>query len=541
LQGQLCQLVIDKLQVRISGIENLMPRDHLATPRRHRHGVKTMRYSVSPFVIAMLVALIVVSIPGFVRAQDGCDPDPRSNRTLYLNEEDHVTGTEYLDLRNGFRLGFNANGGGYMSEMTINGSDNLIDADPGRGVQSSLRDYYHSRVMNPTQAGFTRDVGATTTLKVSADGKRITISSYRLPMYRPSEYDFIENEDLYDDYHDDDGGNSDTDGLDETGVSQVDEIASDIEGYGFWENIEDLLTDIGAVSAVRHYMRYDYEFDASAYRQFSCVDTDEGCSPVLVEDQLIEPPKIMNPKNFVIAQLTFADRIKRNVGPGFKHVAWLEEDANGDLEWHGATFGDSNDCSDSNAQFYSPVDPALRLGMFGDYNLDRFPVALRDAGTHWDYLKGHPSDLDCPYCIKGLTLLSTKCVEESDFATDALAIGLYYPPSSSVNADNIWVNSWHSDRESYFTDRRFRASSVVHWRDPRPIHDYILRTITIAFTFLRAPSETLCFHERVRFEVFLIFGTPEEILQAIDKINDHYDIVPPPPFCDDISCTVSLG
>ena len=132
-------------------------------------------------------------------------------------------------------VGFSDMGGGYLNLLDMGDGKNIVSAKYGRGWQGSLRDQFHGGRYNPTQAGFTDYAGAP--VKLVLTNKKLSIPSFNLPLYGDPVFDFTQHEDLVPDYRGyKDKGKTDTDGLDESELSQDDELRSEFDFEGFYEN-----------------------------------------------------------------------------------------------------------------------------------------------------------------------------------------------------------------------------------------------------------------------------------------------------------------
>lgn len=166
------------------------------------------------------------------------------------------------------KLGVNSNGGGYVNYFSIEGGPNIVSPKFGRGWQGSIRDRYHEGRYNPTQAGFSDAAGTPVRVNIINNKKTISIPPFQMPLFGDPVFDFTENENLTKDakvYKDQ--GKYDSDGLDERSNDQDDEIRSEFDYQGHYENVSSRTIDLG-VSSIKHVYRSTYMRKPKAIYQF---------------------------------------------------------------------------------------------------------------------------------------------------------------------------------------------------------------------------------------------------------------------------------
>ena len=157
-------------------------------------------------------------------------------------------------------LGISSAGGGYMNMLVLPGKGDIMDAATdlyGRGGQSAMRDGLRSGKYNPTQAGFNETLGTPSLVVVTADSLVINPRMCSL-WHGDGKYDFTRWENIGADPYKDDFGNSDTDGIDEEDLvgKQLTEVGSEYDYYGVYENY--MGRNGVSIPCFRHY--YEYRF-----------------------------------------------------------------------------------------------------------------------------------------------------------------------------------------------------------------------------------------------------------------------------------------
>lgn len=159
-------------------------------------------------------------------------------------------------------IGINRNGGGAINQVIIPGIGDIMQeqADKyGRCGQSSIRDRGHGKRYNPTQAGFNETLGTKCKITQSSDKKVLTVESRPVTLWHgDGKYDFTRWENIGKDPYNNDGGNSDEDGLDEETLpgKQASEVKSEFNFYGTYENIKGKYGI--KTAAIRHYFEYRF-------------------------------------------------------------------------------------------------------------------------------------------------------------------------------------------------------------------------------------------------------------------------------------------
>ena len=141
-------------------------------------------------------------------------------------------------------LGISEFGGGYINKLYIPAIGDVLakhSALYGRGGQVAIRDQLHGGRYNPTQAGFSDSAGTHCVILQPEKGV-LLIPPRPLALWNgDAKYDFTEWEDLAADPYRNDGGNSDSDNIDESklGEKQASEITSEFDFTASYKDVRD--------------------------------------------------------------------------------------------------------------------------------------------------------------------------------------------------------------------------------------------------------------------------------------------------------------
>lgn len=141
-------------------------------------------------------------------------------------------------------LGISEFGGGYINKLYIPSVGNIVSthaARYGRGGQVAIRDRLHGGRYNPTQGGFTDTAGTNVVIDRPANG-RLLMPARPVSLWNgDGQYDFTEWENLARDPYHHDGGNSDSDGIDESQLKgkQATEITSEFDLTVSYDDVRD--------------------------------------------------------------------------------------------------------------------------------------------------------------------------------------------------------------------------------------------------------------------------------------------------------------
>jgi len=379
-------------------------------------------------------------------------------------------------------FGFSDQGGGYLNFVDFGDGKNAVPAFFGRGWQGSVRDQLHSGRYNPTQAGFRDYAGAPVTL--TATEHSLTIPRFQLPLYGDPVFDFTEHEDLAPDFKGyKDNGNSDTDGLEETGLSQDEELRSEFDFEGLYEDATALAG--GTIPVLRFYSRYTYARDPKSILQFGKKALLADGKPVLVESARTQDisPALMGSqtaKDEDLSQIIFtAYGIRLTPESGYTTPLWIEQG-----KWTGASL-ETVKGWDKERKFFLPI-----------------PSVEENAAEE---------TLEYPFLV----------LAKGDNPDTSPAVGLYTPSKSEINTHQILGLDKTSGKIVYREDRRTKSFLVLS-------HVVSTQAALLSRFFLTgmlAPGHGRPnVLEALQNESFVLFGTPNQIRDCVAnlerKLND---------------------
>lgn len=376
-------------------------------------------------------------------------------------------------------IGVSDLGGGYLNYVDVGDGKNIVSANYGRGWQGSVRDQLHGGRYNPTQAGFRDDVGAP--VKVIAGEHSLKIPKFNLPLYGDPVCDFTEHEDLAPDFKGyKDNGNSDTDGIGESSLTQDDEIRSEFDFEGVYEDATALAG--GKIPVLRFYSLYTYARPPAAIRQFGKKALLSDGKPVINETARVKDVSPAMPGTQPATDDDLSGVIFTAYGTrllsdsGFTVPMWHEKGA-----WQSL--------------------PELESGRGKEMEF-RLPGPAAEG-------KSPPVTMDSEFLV---------LARGNDPATSP-AIALY-SPSSDINTNQILGLDKSSGRIVYKEDRRTQGKILFSHVIPAQVdvrNRYFL-------TGLLAPghgkSNVL---EALQNETFILFGTPDQILEAIEALRKNLE------------------
>ncbi len=383
---------------------------------------------------------------------------------VLAHSDNSVTTHKLSSGTSGFEIGITSNGGGVINFIGLPGKGDIMRLASdryGRAGQLAFRDSSHDGSYNPTQAGYNEDLG--TKCKVIRDGKKLIIPQRGLALwFGDGRYDYTEWENIGSDSKDSDSGNSDKDGLDESNLpgKQAEEVLSEFDYYGTYE---DLYGENGInVSAIRHY------FEASFIREPGhCISQFGEGTPAFNESAL---------------RREITNKAPSGRFPG------TDKDLNGVI----AVWSLRNDVSK------------------WDYDF----VYFKNTEDKWVALeatKNVPASYDQSILI----------MAESSNPNSGRALGLYKPNSAINNLPVVGIDerfgtiSYKDDRirlaaeGTKITHSKFRAPSMSKYGFSNRFSGMINRTRL---------QENL--YEIYRGEYYILYGTPQEIMDNVSKINN---------------------
>jgi hypothetical protein len=427
---------------------------------------------------------------------------------LYLNYSDDVlvdhappfSVGKRINFANGESFGVSHNGGGYGSNLKLTPSGkNILGAGFGAGFVSALRSNMHnSGDYNPTQAGTADHMGVPTRLTKSINihgGDVITIEPVATPLFmlETLTYDWQQNEPIrssdgttFGDRVGQDAGNSDDDGLYETHLKPEDELRSEVNFTGLWEDVSAMATTGNSI--LRHYARWDYKRNPDAILQFNAKSNgiDENWRVDDLSPQLEAGDQ--TPTDIDISYLLNTYSIRLLDNQGYKYFMWKEEGvwqavlAENNIFYHVGVVGTD-----------STTDPAMNSDALGSA-----PVKQANLGVNAD--------------------VNLMIISKTANPNAVGAVGLYFPWDSNINLSEV---------SGYARDE---SSSAPLYSENRNINSYFsvsLRTnkwMTIFLRMwhlgLRAPDHgNPNIYESLQNEYYHIMGTPNEIFATATELE----------------------
>ncbi|MDA9554787.1 T9SS type A sorting domain-containing protein [Pelobium sp.] len=373
--------------------------------------------------------------------------------------------TQQLSSGN-FTIGVTDNGGGMINQIILPGIGDIMSTETdryGRGGQSAIRSMATSGCYNPTQAGFNETLGTQCPITVQTDKLIIQPRGVAL-WWSDAKYDFTQWENVGSDSFNSDGGNTDQDGINESTLpnKQADEVGSEFDYYGTYENY---MNKNGITTpAIRHY--YEYRFirnPGNCLAQFS--SSAPIWNPVQVQSDL---------------SYQYPDGVYGGTDQDFNFMI--------------AEYALRNDVS--------LWDPAYRYiqDFYGNWQ-----VTTRDSD-----LTGYQNKMRQVFIIA-----------ESNDKNTGRAIGMYYPLTDINSYPVIGVNESDSSiaykdnriNNSFIKENRYRISTMSSYG----FNSYVLGLINRN----RLPSGV---YEAYRRELYIFYGTPQEIMTAIAALDTSLGI-----------------
>lgn len=457
---------------------------------------RPMRPLVRARFPAIVAGLWTVGCSGAPPAQSGAATTP------VVVVSDPAAATHFITLGDdGPTIGFSDHGGGYINWVDL-GTGNICEPRYGRGWQSAIRDWLHWGRYNPTQGGFNATAGAPAELAIDSNafgGARLTVKPFNLPLFADPVFDFTEHEDLVADWPGyQDGDTSDTDGLDESGWTEDDELRSEFDFASTYEDVSAMVDHLAPV--MRQVLSYTYVRPPRAIRQFGPGARQLDGSPVIRELARvtdISPQAIGGPqraRDVDLGLVVFVTQELRVVWEaGFRTVMWLDD--GGEWRHEPVRAGRSN---------------YVYVGLMDDQNLDVLdnPAALPIGPNRWTSRTQHD-----------LVLLSN-----GEHPDSAVAIALYAPHASPLNARPVVGVDPATHAVLYEEDRRMRHyAQVARVANTNDDPGFAQLGLYLNLTGLIAPDSVNATRvEVLRQEVYVLFGTPNQIRAAAEMIGRRY-------------------
>ena len=400
-------------------------------------------------------------------------------------------------------LGVSDTGGGYANYLAIGHGKNLIAAAYGRGWQPSIRDMLHSGLYNPTRAGVNDPAGTPVHLTVgpstAGPGQRVDIHTYAMALFLNPGFNFA-----LPPWKHFPRGTKDTDGLHDGNIPLQDQLRSEFNFSGFFQDASGLAGNKIPIFQFEYSMTYARNpgseqvwkrgMPYSAIYQFGPKARKTDGAPVLRP----AAREYIGGQHFPARLATDTDLSEGMMDPGvrivysagYHTVMWVNERG----QWQTASLDHQK--------------------------MVRFPF----------YLKGKPKRFE-----------SYALLVKGNDPKHSPAIGIYIPQSSKINARPIVGINIKTGKQVYAEDRRTSWLMNVGQHAPKDVrkqmyfvdhvpienHFTVLRP-GLHYTGLLAPSQGLPgVEERIRCEEFLLIGTPDQIRAAIDRIRAKLAGAPP--------------
>jgi hypothetical protein len=416
-------------------------------------------------------------------------------KTPIVEKSDPKVSTHRLKIGN-ITFGFSDKGGGYLNYCDLGDGKNICSPFYGRGWQHAIRDFYHSHRYNPTQAGFRDFEGAPVTVLSSKN--KITIPKFNLPLFSDPIYDFVEHEELIEEKEKyiERGKNTDNDGIKENNVTGDDEIRSEWDFSGIFENASSMTPN--NIPALRHRFYYAYVRKPASVLQFGEKARLDDGKPVLDKKYKLQDISPLLPgkqtatvDDLSYGQFTFGLRILTRV----RDLAipwWVEK---GKLV--------------RATEKYPANSPAWKKGKYKGgrwvvFN-DKLPGQKNASGQKVrERLGGKKAEM-------GLMMLA-----DGTDANKAMAIGLYVPLNSPINRAPFVGIDPKSLKIKYKENRNMQYFFQGGQRVPVQ-YNLVER---VWFTGMLAPTRNV--FEAYYHDSFLLFGTPQEIFTAVKHLEKHF-------------------
>ena len=367
-----------------------------------------------------------------------------------------------------FTIGLNDNGGGMISQLSLPGIGNIMGSQSaryGRGGQSAIRSMATTGYYNPTQAGFNETIG--TQCIITPQPGKLTIQPRGVTLWKQdAKYDFTQWENIGADGYNNDGGNTDADGIDESALpgKQSDEVSSEFDYYGTYE---DYMNKCGiTTSAIRHYFEYRF---------------------------------IRNPGNCIAqfnATLPFWKQSLVQTDLSYQYPAGVYAGTDKDMNLMIGAYALRNDTSLWNPQNRYVQD------FYGNWQ-----VTSRDS-----ILTGYQNQLRQAFIIA-----------ESSDKNSGRAIGMYSPVTDINSNSIIGVNE--TDGSISYKDNRTNTSYIYenNYVDQiRTMAQFGFNRQTLGM--INRSRLTSGVYETYRQEYYIFYGTPQEIMNAIAALDSSLNI-----------------
>jgi hypothetical protein len=360
-------------------------------------------------------------------------------------------------------IGITENGGGVINQLIIPGIGDIMDirADMyGRSGQSSIRDKAHGGRYNPTQAGFNEQLGTRSPI-TKKDNILIVEPRGCALWHGDGGYDFTEWENIGPDPYKDDQGNTDIDSLKESNLrgKQETEVFSEFDYYGTYENY---VGKYGIkTAAIRHYFEYRFIREPG-----HCLNQFRTGTKAFVPRNLADDISVKFPKGTFKA---------------------TDKDMSGLIP----SWSIRNDLA-----IWKP------LVRFVQTNDGKWETESREDIKVFESGKSG--------------LKEVFIVAESEDINTGNALG-FYRPSSEINTYSVIGINEKDGSINYKDNRTVEANGLeMMYRIPTMSWMGFRQNIKGLINRTRLPKGV---YEAFREEVFFLYGTPKEIMDAIETLD----------------------
>ena len=417
------------------------------------------------FVAAMRALFLCLLLGSALQVQ-------AEERAPIVRTSDPTTVTHKMKL-GPVTIGCSDQGGGYLNFVDLGDGRNIVSMGYGRGWQGSVRDQLHSGRYNPTQAGFTDTAG--TPVQLIASEHSISIPKFNLALYGDPVFDFTAHEDLAPDWSGyDDKGNSDTTGLDKSGWTQDDELRSEFDFEGRYEDASQLAG--GTIPVLRFYSRYTYARPPKAIRQFGKQAVLADGKPVIDESARVKDISRVLPGNQPatdddLSQVIFTAYGTRLLTEfGYTTPMWFDHG-----KWQSLT-----------------LETIKGRGKEKGFELGASPAGKKTP----------VNTLDSRFLV----------LAKGSNPDTSPAMALYTPPNSEINTHQILGLDKNSGKMVYHEDRRTKGVILFSHVIPSQVD---IRSRFFLTGMLAPGHGKPNVLEALQNETFVLFGTPNQIRKCV--------------------------
>jgi len=399
-------------------------------------------------------------------------------------------------------IGFSDTGGGYINSAIPTGFNSTIDnknfaiSDYGKGWQGSIRDEVHGRVYNPTQAGYSDRTGALAKLEV-LDPRTLLVKQQAMTLWNgDGRFDFIEHKDDGVIHHAPYGSEMrDVDYLDESEKTVNDEEGSEFDFSSYNRSV----AGIFSIPSLMHVEYAGYVRDPSTINQF--------LNPLAKKD---DNKPVYNSSYLMKDISPLIDGNQATTSTDLSNIKMEIMGVRVTNNFHYAHFYTNEGTWVT--ENYSEINSRQ--------NLRRCNIPLKNAlppfinSDSSKTTRNNENDCDLKYEV---LILSTSINPRTGFA-----VGLYVPKNDDENKNQILVADISRGKVARTEDRRIDFLLTMDYQTPRGGFFSMRARQTIAG--LLSPlgigqqfNDKRRYSEFIRNKSYILFGTPQEIIEAIER------------------------